>query len=707
MHFGRGVWKAGVGGVLALAAAPGASGQTALPQIVVTAPSPIQPSDQPAYGSAAAGTQTLPPIVAGSFAPTALLLSPDIQRSTGATLGDVLLTLPGTTGSTFAPGASRPIIRGLNNARVRVQENGIGAMDVSTISEDHAVSIDPLATERLEIIRGPATLRWGPQAIGGVVAASNARIPDPTTPFGVHGFMKGALSSVDQGREGAVGVSGRASNFAIHADYFRRASGDYAIPGGRQANTAVDAQGVSVGAGHFFSDGFVGVAVSHYGSLYGVPGTAAAAARTRIDLNQTKLMSRGELVTGGFVDTIRFWLGATDYRHDERALDGGFDTVAATFRNREVEGRTELQFAPVSTGLGPLSTALGIQAGRQRLGTSGEAGSLLAPSETTRAAAYLFNELALSPTLRLQAAGRIDAVGVSGAAALFPRDLLPDGNPPAEEARRRNFAPAAASFGVLKDLPADLVASATVSYSQRAPEAQELFSKGPHEASGTFEIGNPDLGKESATSFEIGLRRPRGDLRFEATAFHTRYRGFIYKRLTGNSCGEDFESCVAGFGEALKQIAFDQKDATFTGAELAAQVDLMQLAGGTLAVEGQYDFVRARFADATHVPRIPPHRVGGGLSWRDGRWLVRVHLLHAFAQNDVAAEETATPGYDLLSAAVSYTHRFKTAEGASELTLGIAGTNLLDDDVRNHVSFKKDEVLLPGRSVRVFASWTF
>jgi iron complex outermembrane receptor protein len=276
-----------------------------------------------------------------------------------------------------------------------------------------------------------------------------------------------------------------------------------------------------------------------------------------------------------------------------------------------------------------------------------------------------------------------------------------------EETRRRSFVPGSISFGVLKDLVAGLQATGTVSYSQRAPEAQELFSKGPHEASGTFEIGSPTLGKESATSFEIGLKRPRGDFRFEATAFHTRYNGFIYKRLTGNTCGDEFETCIGGPGEELRQVAFDQKDATFTGAEFFAQLDLAPVAGGTFGVDGQYDFVRARFTDGTNVPRIPPHRLGGGLFWRDGNWFARVGVLHAFAQNRIADEETPTPGYNLLSATISYTHRFKPDDFLREVTLGIAGTNLLNDDVRNHASFKKDEVLLAGRNVRFYTTVRF
>ncbi|HEY8579713.1 MAG TPA: TonB-dependent receptor, partial [Beijerinckiaceae bacterium] len=325
-----------------------------------------------------------------------------------------------------------------------------------------------------------------------------------------------------------------------------------------------------------------------------------------------------------------------------------------------------------------------------------------------RRAAYVFNELAFAPTWRLQAAARLEHVRVGGVASLFPADFLPPIPfvDPATEARTRGFTPASFSLGLLKELPYGVVASLTAQRVERAPEALELFARGAHEASGTFEIGDPNLRKEEARSIEFGLRRARGDLRFDFSAFHTRYRGFISKRLTGVLCGEDFESC--GVEDELRQIVFTQRDATFTGAELAVQYDLMTLGRGLLGVDGQFDVVRARFAGGQNVPRIPPMRLGGGVFWRSDAWFARVGLLHAFEQNRIKPdEETPTRGYDLLKAELSYRFKSPTVWGAMETTIGLVGTNLLNDDVRNHVSFKKDEVLQPGRGVRLFANVKF
>ena len=746
---------ASIGGALMAAGGTPAGGQTALPEVVVSAPSPIVTTPRttaaPGTSTEAASADGAPedprPIVADGFVPVTVMPSLEILKTPAASIGDVVFTQPGVTSSTFAPGASRPVIRGLDNARVRVQENGIGSMDASTLSEDHAVPIDPLSTDRLEIVRGPATLRWGPQAIGGVVAATNNRIPDPATPDGIQVTNKGAITSVDRGREGLIAVDARANNVAVHADYFRRATGDYRIPGGVQENTWTDTWGASVGGSYIFQDGFFGVAVSHIESRYGIPGLEAANERLNIDMAQTKIMSRGELRLDGFIDTVRFWLGATSYRHHERGLEHDDDDhhhehrarrslasagapspflpardleashIHATFENREIEGRLEAQHRPIVTAFGVLTGAAGIQAGHRDLRITGEESSLLAPSITNNVAAYLFEELRITDTVRMQAGGRVGLSDVRGTAALFPTDLLPDGSEIQEVARHRTFVPVSASIGILKDLPWGMVAGLNASYAERAPEALELFAKGPHHASGTFEIGNPNLGKESAVSIEASLRRAKGNFRFDFTAFHTRYSGFIYKRLTGAFCGDDFDSCHHHHDDhraaqddhhhdthAFRQVAFDQRNANFTGVELAAQLDLAPVAGGVFGIDGQYDFVHARFDDGSSVPRMPPHRLGGGVFWRDGAWFARVGLLHAFAQNDVAAEETPTPGYNLLKAELSYTSNFRPGQFLRTMTVGVVGTNLLDEDVRNSVSFKKDEVLLPGRGVRVFAS---
>lgn len=329
----------------------------------------------------------------------------------------------------------------------------------------------------------------------------------------------------------------------------------------------------------------------------------------------------------------------------------------------------------------------------------GGADSLLDPATTDSFAGFIFEELQVTRQLRLQAAGRIESTQQRGI-GLDPLD--PSILPPV--ARDETFNPKSASLGALYELPLGVVARLTGQYTERAPDAGELFSKGPHEATGTFEIGNPDLKLEKARTVELGFKRASGELRFDTSAYYSKFDDFIFKELTNRFCNDTVSSC--GTGTELKELVFRQRDATFYGVELAAQYDVAPIWNGVWGVEGQYDFVHAQFANGENVPRIPPHRLGGGLFYRDASWHARVNLLHAFAQDRIAPEETVTSGYNLLNAEISTRLKLRSSSPslAPEMTIGLKAENLLNDDIRNSVSFKKDEVLQPGVSVRLFGS---
>lgn len=696
-----------------------AEAQTTLPGIVVTTPSPLAKPRRPVApaeasqpgASEAADLQPVPfPAAPGlivaddAFVPVTVVAAPEILANGGATLTDTLQTRPGIAGSTFAAGANRPIIRGLDNYRVRVQENGIGTHDVSALSEDHAVPVDPYAAERVEVVHGPATLRYGGQAIGGVVAIENDRIPTFSPPRGFAAEMKGGFSSVDDGHDGAFKATAGAAGIVVHADAFKRHADDYRTPRGRQANTFVDSDGWSVGSSYVWDRGYVGVAFVRVGSLYGIPGEEAQEARPRIDLEQDKILSKGEWRVGGAgIAAVRYWFGSSDYAHNEVVFDAaeGADFVGSRFTNREQEGRVEIEHTPVATGLGELRGAIGAQIGhRKTRGQSFEGDSLLDPATTRSVAGFWFEELQLNRRLRLQAAARLEHIEVAGIGLVDFADPL---NPTLFEGTR-SFKPLSASLGLLQELPLGVVARLTGQYVERAPDASELFSKGVHEATGTFEIGNPGLRKEEAATIELGFKRATGQFRFDASAYYTKFDGFIFKDLTGIGCGDTIDTC--GVEDELDQVRFGQRDATFYGGELAAQYDVAPIWRGVWGIDGQYDFVRAEFSDGTNVPRIPPHRVGGGLFYRDPSWFARVGVLHAFRQDQISTTEIETPGYTLVSAEASYTIKRESAGGGvPELTIGIKGENLADDDVLNHASFKRrEEVLLPGASVRVFGS---
>ncbi len=752
---------------------------TQLPEITVTAPSPIVrrravPSrnptrvarvapgvnrERPPQPQAVAATpqQGVLPVVTDQFATVTVVPNEEIRRSSGATLGDLLFSKPGITGSSFAPGASsRPIIRGLDVNRVGIIENGTGAGGASDLGEDHFVPIDPLATNQIEVVRGPAALRYGSTSIGGVVSATNNRIPEalpacPAAPFKTYGMQasapladaqssscmnvetRTAISSVDRGVEGGILLDAGGGNVAVHADAYGREASDYSIPSypylfdqtrpvnGKQPNSAAQASGASVGASYIFHGGFIGAAITQTDALYRIPGIDGADHQTRIDAHQTKLSAKGEYrPDAAAIDAIRFWASATDYKHNEIGLADPADPstlgVRQTFTNKEQEGRIEVQMAPFNARFAAVTTAFGLQAGHQQLTAPSpdNPGTLFNglwdPNNNSRVAGYVFNELKFSDTTKAQIAGRIEHVDLHGATPNFPADFLPDGTPQSALARNPSYTPKSGSVGLIQNLPGDLVGSITAQYVERAPKPAELFSRGPHDATATFDIGNPNLTLETAKSVEIGLRKATGPFRFEATAYYTRFTNFIYRRLTGVMCGDDFDSCGNGDpSNEGRQAVYSQRDATFRGGEFQSQLDIGPLHGGIWGIENQFDVVRATFSDGTNVPRIPPVRAGGGLFWRDANWLMKVNLLHAFAQNDIAViGETPTAGYNLLKAEVSYKTKLDPNWfGAHEMMVGLVGNNLLNENIRNHVSYTKDEVLMQGLGVRAFANLKF
>lgn len=718
-----------LGSLFGAVTAAGAEEATVLPNLVVGAASPISREGTPDDG-----LPGLSLVTTGGFIATTIVDRDQLDLSRGQTLGDVLDGEPGLTTSSFAPGASRPVIRGLDNERVRIQENGIGAHDVSALGEDHGVPIDPMSAERVEVIRGPGTLRWGSTAIGGVVDVSNDRIPVDIAPGITRGRIQAGAGSIGGGVDGGASVTTRSGSVALHADAFARKSNDYDTPDGAQPNSGVEADGQSIGATVFFEQGHIGTSLTRYGSVYEIPGGEEAELQTRIDMEQIKWRALGEYRPAtGFLKAVRGQVGLSRYDHDEIALphehehdddhdhdhDDDHDHdhdhdheeaeglgVHGSYASRDQEARIEAEHVQIDTGLGALNGAFGLQLNHQKLSTTGEAGELLLPAETTAVAGFVFEELQLDGGLRLQAAGRLEQVRVKGTGADFPADLLPGADEPALRDHDLDFLAGSASLGALQELGGGIVARATAQYVERAPTATELFSKGSHHASGTFEIGDPDLDKERATTFEIGIGRATGGLRFDASAFYTRFDGFIYKRLTGVTCDEDFASCGGSDGE-FDQVAYDQRDAVFYGAELKGQLDVAPLAGGMLGLDGRFDSVRAEFSGGDNVPRLPPERLGAGIWWADDAWWARVGVLHAFDQTRTGLNETETDGYDVVDAEITWTTAFTSGGVPTFVTFGVKGTNLLDEDIRNAVSFKKDEVLAPGRAVRAFATLRF
>ena len=659
------------------------------------------------------------------FTPLTTIGQQQIQFSTASTVGGLFFTTPGATSAGLGNAAQRPILRGLDDFRVRVQENGLGSMDVSDLGQDHGVPIDPLAIQKVEIMRGPQALRFGSQATGGIVDVTNNRIPTMAPNNGRGGWeteFRGAATTGDRGLEGGILADYGTRNVAMHVDMYGRLSGNYFVPSypylapdvpnppfsGKQPNSNLHSEGQAMGGSYIFDGGYMGASLSRFTSIYHVPTMDGAATNTRISMEQTKLTSKGEFRPATTViEAIRYWAGATQYKHDEIGLgDDGLDAIRATFKNQQQEAKLEVQSVPMWTPAGPLAVAVGTQWGHQQIDTAGDAGSLLGPARTNTVAAYIFNELSVTDTLRMQLAGRVEWDRLDGIYGTFPDPAVPPPDEVPLTPGYRSFAPKSLSFSVIKDLPWYLSAFMNLQRNQRAPRALELFAHGAHDAPGTFEIGNPNLQIETANTAEIGLKRTKGEFRFDAKVYYTRYDNFIFRQATGILCGDDFASC--GTGTEFIQTVYSQRDALFRGGEMAWQWDLAPVSNGIFGVDGQYDYVRATFTDGTNVPRMPPMRLGGGAYWRNDEWFVRMGLLHAFAQTDPGVNETPTPGYNLLKMEISHKKYLRESPwGPTELTMGLTGDNLLDVNVRNSVMFHKDEILLPGRTVKLFINAKF
>jgi iron complex outermembrane receptor protein len=706
---------------------------------------PLQaPDDVPEQGTSAPDGAL--PLVADQFATVLVVTNPELRRAGGGQLGDVLFSRPGVTATETAPGAaSRPVVRGLDNYRVRIQENGVSTSGMSEIGEDHAVPIDPLGVSQLEVVRGPATLRWGSQAIGGVVNATNARIPEKlpcpenaTSAERKNGCSKvetrSAATTVDAGLEGGALADAGVDNFAVHADISGRRASNYAIPGypyqfppepppsveGRQPNSFNRFAGASVGGSFINENGYLGVGVTQYDSVYRIPGIEPTANNVRIDLRQTKVSGKGELrPDSAYVDAIRAWAGIIDYKHHELANEGGFDGIQQTFTNKSQEGRVEVQMKPYQMTFAKITSAVGLQTAGAQMTSPGLAGGLFDPNQTFSIAGFGFSELEFTPNTRAQIAGRLENTNITGSSPDFYSFVNPtcasfdvDGAceaviPSPTLRRNKNFMPKSAAIGLIQNLPQDMIVSLNAQYVERSPQAPELLSRGMHEATGTYDIGNPNLGIEAAKQVELGFKRVIGPLRFEATAYYTSFNGFIYRNLTGQTCEGEPGSCTPlGEGGDLNQAIYTQRDALFRGAEVQTQYDLAEIHKGVFGFENQFDVVRATFYGGGNVPRIPPVRIGGGFFYRDQSWVARLNFLHAFAQNNIASYETSTNGYNLLKVEISYKTKLD-ALGRREIMMGVTGNNLLNEQIRNSVSFRKDQILLPGANLRLFANLTF
>ncbi|RMH15391.1 MAG: TonB-dependent receptor [Acidobacteria bacterium] len=597
------------------------------------------------------------------------LAGEDLRLRLQPSLGETLAQEPGVHSTYFAPGASRPVIRGLGGDRVRMLEGGVGTGDVSSTSPDHAVAVEPASAERIEVIRGPATLLYGSSAVGGVVNVIDQRIPTYRAEEAFSGSLEVRGGTVADERAGSLSLEGGGGAWAWHLDAGRRDGDDYAIPGfaavnprpgarrGVLENSAAEARNATLGGSYFLGDkGYVGLSVSGTDSRYGLPGGEEEA--ITIDAEQRRFDLKSEL-TGAFgpFQGLRIRLGASDYEHLE--LEGR--EIGTVFRNDAWEGR----FEAVQAARGGWTGSLGLQLMERDLEAVGEE-AFIKPTATSSRALFAFQEL-VRGDLRYQLGARFEQQD------LDVRDpLLPD----------RSFNGLSASAGLVWQASDAYSVAVSLARSTKLPNGEELYSDGLHVATRAFELGDPRLGEETSLGLDLALRKEQGRLTGELTLFANRFDDFIFEEITGD--------VVEGFPVAR----FTQADADFTGAELELRGEIFAGEGSHLDLQLFGDVVRAELrASDQPLPRIPPLRYGAGLHFHTERLHAMTEVRRVARQDRVAPHETPTAGYVLVNASVSY--RFFLKDQVVDLLL--RGTNLGDELARNHVSFVKDQVPLPGR----------
>lgn len=603
--------------------------------------------------------------LAESAKPITVLAGIELASRMKSTLGETLAEQPGVSSTSFGPGASRPVIRGLGGDRVRILQGGVGTADASSTSPDHAVSFDPLSAEQIEVVRGPATLLYGSTAIGGVVNVIDGRIPESRAERAVGGVVDLALGSVSDERQGGASLQGGRKGFAWHADVLRRTTGDVQIPldEGSVPNSATENTSGSLGASIVGDRGFFGANAAIFDTRYGVPSEEGVS----IDMKQRRLDLKGAIREPfGAFRGLKARFGLSDYEH--RELEGS--KVGTRFDNQGYEGRVEF----LHKDIGALQGAFGFQAQGRDLTVTGDE-AFLPPSQTRSLAAFVLEEIGTGRT-RLAFGGRVERQSV---------DL--------DRGDSRTMSGVSGSAGLTVRAREGLAFGLTLSYSERLPGAEELFSDGPHAATNAYEIGDPDLSKEKSLGFDASVKKSGGPLTGEVSFFRNAFTGYIFESLTGEEIDE------------LQVVGYEQRDATFWGFEARAGVELLETGDRHLSVEGSMDYVRAEVEPTSDpLPRIAPMRLGAAIHYRDSRFDARAEVRRTEAQDRVAEFESKTPGYTFLNATVSY-RIFGGSRTVTDLLL--RGTNLTDSLGRNHVSYLKDVVPLPGRDIRATVRFRF
>lgn len=642
-----------------------------------------------------------------------VLSGEELNSRLAATIGETLKLEPGVSATSFGAGASRPIIRGQGGDRVRVLTNGIGSIDASSASPDHAVSVEPAQAERIEVLRGAALLRYGSSGAGGVVNVIDGRIPDKI-PDNIEGAVRVGGSSVDDGWDIAGSVNMPiAGNFVLHLDGTKRSSDDYSIPGfaesaalraaeamedndhdgddhdhedeeeafGTVENSFVETQSYTSGLSYVGNRGFIGVAIHEFKSDYGIPGGhehgeeeghdddhdddhehgEEAEELVTIGLAQQRVDVNGRLNMDGFFQHLDLFAGFADYKHTE--FEG--DEIGTVFKNEGYEVRLEA----VQREQNGWQAAYGVQLRKRDFSAIGDE-AFVPPTTTDQIGIYTFHQkevgdLHIEGSARFERTDQEESIGTGA----------------------RRFNAISLSAGGDAHLSDAVRIGGTVFRTERAPTTEELFSNGPHLATSQFELGDPTLGLETATGIEAAFRHREDGHFLTANIFYTDYNDYIFEAATGE------------IEDGLDVFTFTAQDATFRGFEVQGGMDLGQLSGFDISGDALVEYVRAK-TDSGNLPRIPPLSMLVGLEGETDMFKLRSEVEYAAKQNKVSEFDTPTEDYTLVNVFADY-------RANDNITISVSALNLFDSEARQHSSFLKELIPLPGRNFRVSLRSTF
>lgn len=636
---------------------------------------------------------------------TSVVTGDELTRDLRPSIGETLAHLPGVSATSFGPNASRPVLRGFQGERVRLLTDGIGSLDVSNTSADHAAVINPLTADRIEVLRGPSALLFGSSAIGGVVNVIDSRIPRRVPEEAIHADGILTYGSAANERSGNASISVPVGgNFVLHVDGNYSKTDDMEIGGyaltpalraqalaspdpdiqaladirGRLPNSAARTWDVAAGAAWIDGENNVGFSINRYDSLYGVPiryslDPAIEAEAPRIDIAQTRVDGRAEIDTGsGFLDSIRLRAGYSDYRHFELEEDGAIGT---RFDSTGYEGRAEFR----QSTRGGWGGGFGAQYFHRDFAVEG-AEKFLPPNTTSQFGLFALQTLDRG-VFKAEGGLRYEHTSLSADADAVI------GNPDL----RRSFDAFTASAGASYAFTPGWRIGLNASHSERAPSAEELFANGPHAGTQSFEIGDPDLGIERSWGLEATLRGGGNGYSLSASVFHSWFDGYIFETPTG------------AIQDDLPVFQYFQADARYFGIELEGSVKLGTVGAFDINLDGVADYVRATISGAGPAPRIPPFRLLGGIEAQSDRVNGRVEVERVTGQDRTAAFETPTDGYTMVNASLSF-HPFG---GDNNSVIVLSANNIFDVTARRHASFLKDFAPLAGRDLRISARLTF